>query len=759
MSSWLDVKNYATGQNSTSGNSLTIFRPGTTVPVGDILIMSVACDNTTTTTGASNDITSVTDTHGTWSKLGEYTMSSGAAGDGTTCAMFMQVITGSTYASGGSVTINFGSSITSKAGIIRQVTNASGTAVVAGSIQYGSGAGSPSLTLSGLPSREYLFFRAMATEAETTGLSVSSGFTAGGGSKTATGSGATGQSVVTEFKFATATGATSSPLLGSGDSVGMFVAFAEAQVYSMTIDSGSYTDSTYSANLVTNRNVNAGSASVSSTGYAAVLGYGRGLNTTSGSYTSTGHGAGFKWSHKLAVGSGSFAATPYSVTTIHPRRITVSSGSFTVTQRNPVVDQGHTLSAVAGVFGVTGYPVGLNRAGSNAMLYIKTVAPNAPGVSHEGYVYTANTFTGAIDITTDIRCRKQLRTDTAPFAYEVPRIRFAITGGFGANPLVNYAFTLYPTQWQLSRINGSNGTNGVMASGSLISPIGIWSRVRISYDPSSGAIIAWVNGTLVTTVTDSFPLPQGRYGFSTTNSWAEFDNVSGSIQDDFNNYTVANWGQLDTVGNWYVYYLEGNTDLAGIEAGMPQINAVSGSFGTTFPNATLKPSATYKIYTDSGTFGVSGNAITEPRYRLFNINSGTFIESLPDVGTVVGLALEVSTANFVARGFDPDVTFSTGPGRSRASTMMMFAQHHQRTQSDIRRKIASTLPITPPLKTPLEPIVPTRKAMRRNSTRTTNTVLPPKPNEPTSNAPNRPNLRVVPRNNPDDDDVLSMLLQ
>lgn len=229
---WSSVGTWASATSTSSSGSLTIFRPGSpATPAGDVLILTVTCDNVDIATGQTDQIVGVTDSRATWYKVAEYTYSAGSAGDGVTCAVFYCPVT-SQIATGGSIAVNFASNVTSKAGIVRQMRtsgDASGVTIADGDIKLTSIAGgdAPSLTISNLPSREYLFWRSIGSESNSTGLTVTTNYTAGGAISASTGTASTSVTSLTEFRILTATGDTSNPGHNNWDQVGIYFALQE----------------------------------------------------------------------------------------------------------------------------------------------------------------------------------------------------------------------------------------------------------------------------------------------------------------------------------------------------------------------------------------------------------------------------------------------------------------------------------------------------------------------------------------------------
>ena len=123
----------------------------------------------------------------------------------------------STLASSGTITITFANTITSKAATCWEFTVSAGNTiriVTGGATDVATDAGldPPSIALSSLVSKEYLFVRAMAWEHDSsTNLTPTTNYTIFTNAVASTGVDATSQTVKGEFRILSATGDTSDP--------------------------------------------------------------------------------------------------------------------------------------------------------------------------------------------------------------------------------------------------------------------------------------------------------------------------------------------------------------------------------------------------------------------------------------------------------------------------------------------------------------------------------------------------------------------
>ena len=197
--------------------------------IGSIVIVVVAKDNASTTDGNTNEITSVTDSVGnTWTKAREFCNGQGAANAGCTVAVFYSRLTSQLSVGDpqDTITANFSDSRTASA---LSAWNFSGTAIsVSGGADLANDGAEPgSMSISGIPSAQYLFLRGIAVEtAPIIGLTPTTSYTAL--TEAAGGIGAAGLAIQGEFRILTATGDTSDPLGEVADNASVFVAFKES---------------------------------------------------------------------------------------------------------------------------------------------------------------------------------------------------------------------------------------------------------------------------------------------------------------------------------------------------------------------------------------------------------------------------------------------------------------------------------------------------------------------------------------------------
>jgi hypothetical protein len=227
--SWGSPTDVIAADSETSANSLSAV--AATLAVGKVAFLMLACDNVATTDGNTNLVTSVDDDKGnSWTKLREYTNSRGSAAAGATVAMFYSVIT----VANPTITAHFASNIVAKCFRVYSFTASSnpsisivGTPVDEATVNADVG----SLTIGSLANAQHLWFRVIASETDTNGLSsVSSTFTQFSGALSGIGGSEKGHMALSgEFVIATATTKTSDPTLidTTVDAADFFIAFDE----------------------------------------------------------------------------------------------------------------------------------------------------------------------------------------------------------------------------------------------------------------------------------------------------------------------------------------------------------------------------------------------------------------------------------------------------------------------------------------------------------------------------------------------------
>jgi hypothetical protein len=194
---------------------------------GSVVVLTIAKDIVGTTDAETSEVTGITDSVGgnTWTKRKEYRNGQGSAAAGGVVAVWTSVLVNG-LGIGDTITASFSSSITAKA--IQPLNFSIGVGSILGledsDTLAADGAVPGSMTLSGLPSREYLFFRGVGGEAGSA-MTATASYTAEGGAKSGTGT--SNINARSEFRIVTATSGTSNPTSYSADSASVFLALYE----------------------------------------------------------------------------------------------------------------------------------------------------------------------------------------------------------------------------------------------------------------------------------------------------------------------------------------------------------------------------------------------------------------------------------------------------------------------------------------------------------------------------------------------------
>jgi hypothetical protein len=281
-------------------------------------------------------------------------------------------------------------------------------------------------------------------------------------------------------------------------------------------------------------------------------------------------------------------------------------------------------------------------------------------------------------------------------------------------------------------------------------------KLRVQYNDATGAINIWLNDVQIVSMTDTSPLPNGRYGFSALCCDTEFNNVTGSITDNFDSYSVGAVAEKSFVGSFEMWYLEGGTDTAGVRAGPATVSPATGAFVVTGRQPTLSPNSTHRITTTAGSFATTLNPPKPAHPKKISPARGSFAAATVPDSISRGYIFHVSAGVFSTSAHTSTGTAAVGPGRSRSATMAMFQALHAKTQGELRRKLATQPTDSPDLKT-LESV---KTAPKRGKRVPTKTVMPPKPAQLAKQSIAQPqpvNYTAQGQASPDDDAMTALL--
>jgi Ca2+-binding RTX toxin-like protein len=171
----------------------------------------------------------------------------------------------------------------------------------------------------------------------------------------------------------------------------------------------------------------------------------------------------------------------------------------------------------------------------------------APSETHAALVVSQASFTD-VRFSAGYETIEQLRTGSAPNAWESAWAIFDYTDNQHF-----YYVALKPNGWELGKEDPAYpGAQRFLATGSTpTSAIGTEHSFDIQQD--GNVIKLWLDGTLVTTFTDNEnPYLSGQIGFYTEDAKVAFDNVTGSMSENFEGYATQTFGDGASIGSsWY----------------------------------------------------------------------------------------------------------------------------------------------------------------------------------------------------------------
>jgi len=233
---WVNQIQGCDGQEKVSDANVTCNINGT-LEAGNVIIITVAANNVDTADGNTTLCSSITDTRSnTYNKLREFTNAQGAAAAGATVCIFYSILTTAlTLAGSDVITVTFASSIAAKAADGEEFSIGAGNVIsVEGTPQdlANDNADAGSMTVSGLASAEYLFYRAIASETNAASIAtMSTGFDETHVAQTSGGAEASNMGATWEYDIPVpGTSSTSDPTMAdtTADRASIFLALKEA---------------------------------------------------------------------------------------------------------------------------------------------------------------------------------------------------------------------------------------------------------------------------------------------------------------------------------------------------------------------------------------------------------------------------------------------------------------------------------------------------------------------------------------------------
>lgn len=171
------VELVGSGSNKTSGTTLSV-TPTINVPIGSVLVVEVATDNSVTGSIESTDHTISSSPANTWTKIREVNRGT-AVGSGITTSLWASLIT-TEITTSDSITLTLATAVTAKIFTARSFTLATGWTVNLGAIESGilqTVDVSPAVNSPSLTSRDWLLLGLVGRERLLTGITQPAGWT------------------------------------------------------------------------------------------------------------------------------------------------------------------------------------------------------------------------------------------------------------------------------------------------------------------------------------------------------------------------------------------------------------------------------------------------------------------------------------------------------------------------------------------------------------------------------------------------------
>jgi len=165
--------NRGTTQSKTANQASFVLNTSSAIPLGELAIIIIAVDNNSAVNEDEGAVTSVTDPQGnTWAKALEWCAPGGGAQLGATVSVWYSTIT-TEIPSATLITVNLSNSASrdASAATVRSCTRDTGKTIAieqTASVTTVSGTDPEPISLSGMPSQEYLLVHGMAAEGPNT---------------------------------------------------------------------------------------------------------------------------------------------------------------------------------------------------------------------------------------------------------------------------------------------------------------------------------------------------------------------------------------------------------------------------------------------------------------------------------------------------------------------------------------------------------------------------------------------------------------
>lgn len=181
---------------------------------------------------------------------------------------------------------------------------------------------------------------------------------------------------------------------------------------------------------------------------------------------------------------------------------------------------------------------------SQNYLLLSPQASTTPGETHAALVVSQASFSN-VRFSAGFETVEQLRTGSEPNPWESAWAIFDYTDNAHF-----YYVAFKPNGWELGKVDPAYpGGQRFLATGSMpVSAIGTEHSFDIQQD--GNVISVWLDGALLTTFTDNErPYLSGKVGFYTEDARVAFDNVSGSITENFEGFAPQTFSDGATLGS------------------------------------------------------------------------------------------------------------------------------------------------------------------------------------------------------------------
>ena len=347
----------------TTGTTLAMTVSGANIAAGALVIVRAVTDNQGLVNGATT-AHSITDSQSnTYTRIAEYTRTSGGAADGVTASIHYSVLT--TGLTSGTDTITLTSQNVPSRALGADEFSAGTLGTPAGSGATGNGT-TPAASLSGMTSRTWLYIGLAGRE-----YTTADGFTQDTDYSDLTQIGTSGGGPVSNVSgpagyriYASSTGDTYDPSYTTAADWACVIAalYESSGAYTLTAAQGSVALSGQAAGLPAARKLSAEYGSFGETGEAASPLAGRLLTADYGALAETGQAAGLLADRLLTAEYGAYTLTGQAVGLIYSgtaKVLTAEYGAFTLTGQAAGLLVARKFSAEYGAFALTGQTAGL----------------------------------------------------------------------------------------------------------------------------------------------------------------------------------------------------------------------------------------------------------------------------------------------------------------------------------------------------------------------------------------------------------------